>query len=136
MTPDASLTTGHCLCGTVSFAFEGPLTWACYCHCADCRRNCASPVTAFLGTPLSGFSWTGQAPKAFASSPGVIRHFCDTCGTPMAFQADHYPGEIHLYAATLSDPAAFTPAFHVHHDSHLPWLHMADALPRYPRSKT
>ena len=29
----------------------------------------------------------------------------------MAFQADHYAGEIHLYPTTLRDPANFTPNF-------------------------
>lgn len=124
-------TTGHCFCGAVTFAYTGPQTWACYCHCADCRRNCAAPVATFLGTPLDGFQWTGQTPKQYNSSKGVTRHFCDTCGTPMAFQADHYYGEIHLYAATLTDPTAFEPKFHVHYDSRLPWLHMEDDLRKY-----
>ena len=124
--------TGHCFCGAVTYTYEGPQTWACHCHCHDCRRNCAAPVVTFLGTALDGFRWTGQRPKQYVSSPGVIRHFCDTCGTPMAFQAEHYPGEIHLYAATLSDPADFEPTFHVHYDSRLPWLHVEDDLPKHP----
>jgi hypothetical protein len=124
-------TSGHCHCGAVTFQFTGPQSWACHCHCADCRRNCAAPVTTFLGTPHDSFSWTGQTPKQYASSPGVIRHFCDTCGTPMAFQANRYDGEIHLYAATLTNPADFTPTFHVHYASRLPWLHMTDDLPKY-----
>ena len=33
----------------------------------------------------------------------------------MAFQAEHYPGEIHLYAATLENPQDFEPSFHVHY---------------------
>lgn len=127
-------TTGHCFCGNVTFAFTGPQSWACYCHCADCRRNCAAPVVTFLGTPLAGFEWTGQPPKQFISSKGVTRHFCDTCGTPMAFQADHYAGEIHLYAATLANPQDFTPAFHVHYDSRLTWLHLDDHLPKHAGS--
>lgn len=126
-------TEGHCLCGAVRWSYDsGAETWACHCHCADCRRNCAAPVTTFIGVPLAAFRWTGAALSGYASSPGVTRHFCGTCGTPMAFQADHYPGEIHLYAATLADPTAFAPQFHVHHDSRLPWLHLNDDLPKYP----
>lgn len=49
----------------------------------------------------------------------------------MAFQADKYVGEIHLYAATLDDPAGFTPRFHVHYGEKLEWLHLTDDLPRY-----
>ncbi|KIN66280.1 Glutathione-dependent formaldehyde-activating GFA [Sulfitobacter noctilucicola] len=52
----------------------------------------------------------------------------------MAFQADHYPGEIHLYAVTLTDPTAFEPEFHVHYESRLPWVHLADELPRHAGS--
>ena len=124
--------TGHCLCGAVTYRIEGPETWACHCHCESCRRQTASPVTTFLGIPLERFAWTGAPPKTYASSPGVTRSFCPTCGTPMAFQAGRYAGEIHLYAATLADPASFRPAFHVHYDEHLPWLDLNDRLPRHP----
>ena len=130
------MTKGHCLCGAVSWEYTGAQTWACLCHCDDCRRNCAAPVVAFIGIPLDTFKWTGAAPKVYASSKGVKRHFCDTCGTPMAFQAEHYVGEIHVYAASMEQPRAFQPEFHVYYDNKLEWLHMADDLPKYPKSKT
>ena len=52
----------------------------------------------------------------------------------MAFQADHYPFEIHLYAATLENPQDFEPTFHVHYREKLSWLHVDDSLHRYPGS--
>lgn len=128
--------TGHCLCSAVTFTIKGAETWACHCHCADCRRQCAAPVTTFLSIPLDRFDWTGEKPKTFASSPDVIRSFCDTCGTPMAFQSDRYPGDIHLYAATLSAPGKFTPKFHVRYDERLPWLNIDDDLPRHAHTAT
>jgi hypothetical protein len=91
---------------------------------------------AFVGVALADFKWTGATPKVYASSKGVQRHFCDTCGTPMAFQAEHYAGEIHVYAASLAQPQTFKPEFHVYYDNKLEWLHMADDLPKYPRDKT
>ena len=135
-------TSGRCLCGSVIFTYTGPQSWACYCHCDDCRRNCAAPVVAFIGVRLDGFRWqietgnvqTDDAPKFYASSPGVKRYFCHNCGTPMAFQADHYDGEIHLYAPTLDNPSQFVPLFHVHYQEKLPWLHLGDDLPHYAAS--
>ncbi|QYX55803.1 GFA family protein [Roseovarius sp. SCSIO 43702] len=124
-------TTGHCLCGSVTYSFEGQPGWTGYCHCESCRRNCSAPVTAFLTVAASGFRWTGATPERYASSKGVRRSFCAACGTPMAFEADHYPGEVHLYMASLSDPAAFHPAEHVHHEERLPWFDVADDLPRF-----
>ena len=131
-------TTGRCLCGHTSYSFAGRRTWSCYCHCSDCTRNCAAPVVAFIGAPLEGFSWHLQegrdTPKFYASSAGVKRFFCDNCGTPMAFQAEHYEGEIRLYAATLDKPEQFQPSCHVYHASKLDWLDIDDHLPRHPHS--
>ena len=124
-------THGHCFCKQTSWEFEGPVTWACYCHCDDCRRNCAAPIVAWLGIPLKNFTWKGSPPKTLESSKGVRRHFCDKCGTPMGFEADHYPGGMHLYAATLINPDDFKPTFHVNFESKLPWLQINDDLPKY-----
>lgn len=124
-------TRGWCLCKKTRWAFEGPVSWACYCHCDDCRRNCAAPVTAWLGVPLAQFRWTGDAPGTVISSKGIYRHFCATCGTPLALEADHYPGGMHLYAASLEHPETFKPTFHVNYQSKLSWLAMEDDLPKY-----
>lgn len=125
------ITHGRCLCGKTRWEYTGPTNWACYCHCDDCRRNCAAPVVAWLGVPLRNFAWTGEAPKTLESSKGVHRHFCATCGSPVGFEADHYPGGMHLYAASLEDPEAFRPEFHVNWQSKLSWLEMPDDLPKY-----
>ncbi|MEM9439799.1 MAG: GFA family protein [Pseudomonadota bacterium] len=124
-------TQGHCLCGETGWVYQGTPKWACYCHCDDCRRNCAAPVVAWLGVPIEHFRWVGQAPKTFESSKGVLRYFCETCGSPMGFAADHYPGGMHLYAASLEDPEDFNPTFHVNYESKLPWLQINDDLPKY-----
>ncbi len=124
-------TRGRCLCGSTSWAFTGDVNWACYCHCDDCRRNCAAPVVAWLGVPLRNFQWTGERPQTFESSQGVYRHYCKKCGSPVGFEADHYPGGMHLYAASLDDPNEFKPTFHVNYKSKLPWLSMDDGLPKY-----
>ena len=85
------VTTGRCLCGDIRWQYEGEVTWACYCHCDDCRRNCAAPVVAWLGVPLKNFKWLGKATGTYNSSKGVSRHFCRNCGSPIAFEAQKYP---------------------------------------------
>lgn len=124
-------TSGRCLCGATVFEFTGRPTWACYCHCDACRRNCSAPVVGWLGVPLERFRWVGAEPRLYRSSKGVKRSFCGTCGAPMAFEADHYAGDMHLYAASLDDPADFTPTFHVNYESKLPWLALEDDLPKH-----
>ena len=59
-----------------------------------------------------------------------MRSFCATCGTPMSYHSERYPHETHFFAATLYDPASYAPSAHYHSDEILPWVHLADDLPR------
>lgn len=125
---------GHCSCGEVFWESEAAVAWSCYCHCEDCRRACAAPVTAFIGLPHEAVTWGGAEPRVYRSSEGVERLFCGTCGTQMAYRTARDNVNIHLYTATLEDPGAVPPRFHVFHAEHLPWLHLQDTLPRYAKT--
>ena len=81
------------------------------------------------GSKLTAAS--GSAPKTLESSKGVRRHFCEACGSPMGFEADHYSGGMHLYTASLEDTYDFEPTFHVNYESQLPWLQINDDLPKF-----
>ena len=76
------------------------------------------------------YHWTGKPTAIYESSKGVKRHFCKNCGTPIAFEADRYPGEIHFYTAGLADSDGFEPTGHVHADERLHWFEVDDDLPR------
>ncbi|MEM7722131.1 MAG: GFA family protein [Pseudomonadota bacterium] len=104
--------------------------WRGHCHCDSGRRNCAAPVTTFFAVANDGWHWTGETPSEFQSSDHATRLFCAKCGTPMAYRSTRYPDETHFYAATLADPVAFEPEQHFHWSEHLPWLPLADDLPR------
>lgn len=131
-TPAPTVTRGHCLCGAVRFEYAGPENWRGHCHCESCRRNTSAPFTSFLAVPNAAFRWTGAAPAVYESSPGVRRLFCGRCGSPMAFEADRYSHEIHLYAASLEDPAGYVPDFHVHWAERVPWIALSDDLKKFP----
>lgn len=131
MTNSAGAHQGRCLCGAITFAYEGKPLWVAHCHCESCRRATASPVTTFLGVASDGFRWSGGEPATFASSPGVTRSFCGRCGSPLAYEAEKFPGEVHLYVATLDDPNAIEPTGHVHVAERIAWFEVHDELPRY-----
>ena len=122
--------TGHCLCGAVRFRADAAPLWQAHCHCESCRRATASGFTSFFGIADGHWQWTGEAPRRYASSPGVERFFCATCGSQMAYRADRFPGEIHFYAGTLDAPETYTPTNHVFWEEHMPWIVLADGLPR------
>ena len=119
---------GKCFCGSVEIETKGAPALMGYCHCESCRRATSAAFASFLGVAAGAFAWTGRPPATFASSAGVWRDFCPRCGSPMADRAARFPGEVHLYAATLIDPTGYAPSVHVHTAERLPWVHLAGGL--------
>lgn len=52
----------------------------------------------------------------------------------MGFEAEHYPDDMCIYAASMDDPTKFKPEFHVFYERKLPWLNLEDDLPKYENS--
>jgi hypothetical protein len=125
---------GSCLCGKTGFETSGGANWICFCHCESCRKNTASPFTAFYGINNENFEWTGAPPASFTSSSGVIRYHCADCGTPVAYFNEKWAHETHFYLASLQDADGIEPQFHVHWAEKLPWVKIDDDLPKYPGS--
>ena len=119
--PD-SIMQGHCLCNAVQYTFEGEPLWCAHCHCADCRRHTGSAVATFVCAKKDKFTLTAGEFGQIESSPGVYRSFCAKCGTPMAYERDDLPGEIHLYLGTLEHPEEMCPTLEVFCRERLPWL--------------
>ena len=61
------------------------------------------------------------APRSFASSPGVVRAFCPTCGSPITYATGVSPDTIDITTALLDDEAAFPPTQEIWLDHRLSW---------------
>jgi hypothetical protein len=123
--------TGRCLCGDIQYEYLGSPDRVFHCHCDSCRRHVSSPVATFVSVPRDAFHFTQGTPQVYASSPGVRRSFCPRCGSPVAYEADRIPNEIHLYHGTLTDPGAARPTAHVHVADRLVWFEVLDEMARY-----
>lgn len=123
------LLTGGCGCGAVRYVASGAPRWAAHCHCRDCRRYTGAAFATYAGFARARVRWTADEPRAHRSSPGVVRRFCGTCGTPLSYESERWPDELHIVAGTLDDPAAIAPAGHVYTIHRLPWIELADGLP-------
>ncbi|MGE0851862.1 MAG: GFA family protein [Hyphomicrobiaceae bacterium] len=102
-----------------------------HCHCESCRRATSSPMTTWISVPRSALSFTKGAPRYFSSSHGVRRGFCENCGSPLTYESERVPDEVHLCAASLTDPSTVSPSRHAFVAEQLPWLEVFDDLPRY-----
>ena len=125
------MASGRCLCGSVQFEVKGRQLWVAHCHCESCRRNTGSAVATFVGYNKAQLTYTRGERKFYPSSPGVRRGFCPDCGTPMTYESERCPEEVHLYVSTIDNPGAFVPQVHVFFAERIPWMELADELPRY-----
>jgi arsenate reductase len=122
---------GRCLCGDHHFQAEGDPLWVAYCHCESCRRFNGAPAAAYVGYGTVRVRFNQDDRPYFASSPEVRRSFCDRCGTPLAYEAEWFPGEIHLFRTNFDHPADFEPTRHVLYHEHEQDHEIYDDLPRY-----
>lgn len=51
-------------------------------------------------------------------------------GSPMFFRSGRWSGELHIARALFATPLDREPQAHAYYDSHVPWVHLADDLPR------
>jgi hypothetical protein len=52
----------------------------------------------------------------------------------LTYESERIPDEVHLYAASLVNPLIVSPSRHVFVDEQLPWLEIADQLPRFAKT--
>ncbi len=124
---------GSCLCGAVTFSVEPPTLFAWHCHCSICRRAHGAAYATWTGvkshqlTIVTGY----EDLVSYPSSPWAVRRFCRHCGSPLFYNADSHPGEVHVAVASLSWPLDRLPDRHVFFEDQAPWADVSDRLPRY-----
>ncbi len=122
--------TGRCYCGAVTLKMTAPPKIVAYCHCADCRRWTGGPVGAFASFAEADVAATPPLGQPFSSVPGVERWTCRDCGSPLAARFDYTPGQVFVPVGILDQADRLAPDLHCHAGERLPWLHIADDLPR------
>lgn len=132
---ETSVFTGGCLCGAIRYRALGPPRWVNHCHCRMCGKASGAPFVTWATFAREAVTFTAGAPSYFRSSAIAERGFCAQCGSAMIWRSTRDPETIDLTAGTLDDPSALAPRDHIWVENAPPWLHLADALPRYPRGR-
>jgi hypothetical protein len=78
---------------------------------------------------------TRGSPREFASSPRVVRTFCERCGTQLTYWSEDSAGTIDITLASLDDPNAIAPADHIWMEDAPSWDRPGDGLPQWPRTR-
>lgn len=121
---------GACLCGAVRYEVTGSLASVVLCHCTQCRRGNGGAFN--VGVVVS----TGQVTfkdrttiREYESSPGKLRAFCSTCGSPVYSRRMDTPGTLRLRGGLIVDLPAPSGLRHIHRDSRWPWIDTIESAP-------
>jgi hypothetical protein len=130
--------TGRCLCGHVTWRYDGEVGPASYCHCADCRRCTGSAFNVGVRLRRADFRVIAGTPRGFTkrgdSGRELTRHFCPECGSPIFTSAPKHPDHVFVKAGSFDDPALVRPAQQNWVASAVAWHRIAADLPGYARS--
>jgi len=121
--------SGHCYCGAVKFEISGESDWVGHCHCESCRRHSGSVMTTFAGFRPEQVNFTATNPGRFTTDDGVTRSFCGRCGSPVAYELESRPDEIHLQLGLFDDLERLVPQDHSFLGEKVSWLHIDEHLP-------
>ena len=135
-TTEADL-TGGCLCGAVRYRLASAPFDAGWCHCRTCQLNSGSPAMVFAAIPVDDYVVErGEDHLATVESSDFgHRCFCRQCGTPLYMQVDYEPVTLDFSLATLDEPGAIVPEYHIFYASRIEWAAPGDTLPRHDRSR-
>lgn len=129
--------TGSCLCGSVRYEADGPLTAVTRCHCAQCRKASGAEFATNGSVPAQSFRLVSGAEHvgAYEWKPGQARNFCQRCGSPLFKRNAAQPEVVRLRLGTLDDARDVTsgPQCHLFVSERPAWSEIGDDLPQFER---
>lgn len=128
---------GSCLCGAVTFEYEGEPKFMMNCHCSRCRYSRGAAHASNVFVEPASFRWTSGADHVVSYKlPEAERFgtaFCDRCGSLMP---RHAPGAplVNVPAGCLDGDPGVRPRGHIYVGSKAAWFEPTDDLPRHHES--
>lgn len=128
--------TGQCLCGDITFEYDGPLGPIALCHCSQCRRAHGSAFSASAPVQKIRFRWLSGKDqiREYESRPGKYRAFCGRCGSQLYSRLDAIPGILRLRVGVINEPLDSSPAQHVFVGSKSDWFEITDDIPQFEKT--
>jgi len=128
---------GRCLCGDVTYEYDGEITEVAICHCSQCRRAQGTPfvTNAPVDTDKLRFLTGESSLKSYFASKDKRRVFCENCGSPIFSQRTDMPEVVRLRLGTLTSLVNHTPDYHIFYGSKVDWFDGVGQVPTYDENK-
>ena len=124
------MSRASCLCGHVTWEFDGPFEYASHCHCSRCRKAHGAAFATYVAGPASGFRLRGvERIVGWDAGAGFVRCFCGTCGSVVP--GDAQDGLVFAPVGSFLDDPGARPLAHIFVASKAPWYAISDRLPQF-----
>lgn len=129
--------SGGCACGAFRYTCTSAPFFSCNCHCRACQRLSGAPFVSAFNVVATAFQTNNAAVVSFTrkadSLHEVTTRSCAQCGTRLFAQSDGNRAFVGIFAATLDDPAIFSPAANVYVAEAAPWTRVDETLLSFRR---
>ncbi len=125
---------GSCLCGAVTFEFDGQPERMLNCHCSRCRRAMSAAYATMTMVPAGAFRWLGgednlvnyKMPEAKVKGTA----FCRICGSQMPRLRTE--DQMQIPSGCLDDDPGMRPTANIFTASKATWSVVDERLPGFP----
>jgi putative intracellular protease/amidase len=124
---------GSCLCGAIAYEVTGDLGDFGYCHCQSCRKASGSAFGANAPVDRARLRFVRGADRIreYESSPGKLRGFCPTCGSPLYAYLRATRDVLRLRLGSLDTPFAKSPKAHTFVSDKADWEPIEGGVPQF-----
>ena len=131
---DSSKASGSCLCGAVTYQFDGPVKVFQYCHCSRCRKFTGAAHAANIIIDPADFQWLSGEESVGRFELPEAKHFatsfCTKCGSSLPWLTKSGTAVV-IPAGTLDSDPRVKPTQNVFYASRAPWFETVDNLTTY-----
>ncbi len=129
-TKQTNKVSGACLCGSVEYEVDGPLSGVIYCHCTQCRKSSGHYVAATSCKREDLTVTTDNGLRWYQSSPEATRGFCEHCGSSLFWSHKDAPS-ITIMPGSLDTPTGLKADAHIFVADASDYYTIDDGLPQH-----
>ena len=121
---------GSCLCGDITWEFDGPPSHLVNCHCSMCRKASGAGFVTYAVTAAASFRFTTGEDKIahYQSSAGFNRGHCPRCGSV----TPDISGDLAvLPAGSVEGDIDHELDCHMFVANKAPWIEITDTAPQF-----
>ncbi len=125
---------GSCMCGSVTYEFDGALDGVVCCHCTQCRKQTGhhfatveADKNRFRLTNDSSLTW-------YQASPIARRGFCNNCGSSLFWDMFDAP-KIDILAGSVDGSLGVGVKAHVHVSEKGDYYELAGDAAHFPKGR-